>query len=257
MSERVSATIVTLNESRRIKRCVDALSFCDEVLVVDCGSTDGTREIARACGARVLEHAWEGFGPQKRYAVAQAAHDWILSVDADEVVSAALATAVRNEMSAPRADAYTVRRHLHVFGRRMRFSGTRHERVVRLFRRDRAGFTDDLVHERVLVTGTCADLAGGLEHYSFDCAEDLVAKVDRYSTAGARQAYARGRRSHPVLALAGGAFAFLRTYLLRLGVLDGWPGLALAIANGEGVYYRHLKLWLIARDAAAPGERPC
>ena len=243
----LSAVIITLNEEANIAACLDSVAFCDERIVVDGGSTDATAAVATARGARVVLRPFDGFGVQKGYAVSQATGDWILSVDADERVSAELAAAIRQAVIGAEHDGYEVSRLSYFCGRPMRHSGWFPDHVLRLFRRGRGRFTEDLVHERVICDGRVGRLAGTLHHHSVARLEQALSRVDRYSTAGAAMLVASGRKVSFASGITHGLWSFLRAYVLRLGFLDGREGFLLAVANAEGTYYRYMKAWLARR----------
>ena len=244
---RLSAIIIAKNEARNIAACLDTLAFCDERIVVDGNSDDGTPDIARAKGARVTTAAWHGFGAQKNFALSLAGGDWVLSIDADERVSPALAHAIEAALGRHGVDCYEMPRRSSFLGREMRHSGWSPDYVLRLFRRGRARFTDDLVHERVVCDGPVGRLAESLLHYPVIGLEDAVGRMDRYSTAGAAMLLASGRRVSFGSGIAHGLWSFLRAYVWRRGFLDGREGFLLAVANAEGTYYRYMKAWLKAR----------
>jgi glycosyltransferase involved in cell wall biosynthesis len=244
---RLSAIIIAKNEARNIAACLDTLAFCDERIVVDGGSDDGTPEIARAKGADVATAEWHGFGAQKNFALSLAGGDWVLSIDADERVTPALARAIEMAIGQDGIDGYDMPRHSSFLGREMRHSGWSPDHVLRLFRRGRARFSDDLVHERVLCDGRIGRLAEPLLHYPVLRLEDAVGRMDRYSTAGADMLVAAGRRVSFASGITHGLWSFLRAYVLRLGFLDGREGFLLAVANAEGTYYRYMKAWMKAR----------
>jgi len=241
--EKLSAVIICRDEEQDIGRTLRALAFADEVLVVDSGSRDRTVEICRGLGARVLEHRFEGYGPQKRWAAAQARHDWILSVDADEVVDAQLAEAIQQLMSAgaPPCAAYQFR-FLTVFMGQPLSHGPIAKKVhVRLFDRRRAGWTDVAVHEQVEAAGPVGTLPGSVLHYSVHDLSESLGKLDAYSSLGARELVRRGKRRGAVsLALTTPA-QFLRHYLLYRNFLNGLPGLAWSVLNATGSVMKHLK----------------
>ncbi|WP_118182133.1 glycosyltransferase family 2 protein [Paraburkholderia phosphatilytica] len=239
----LGVAVITRNAASRLDECLAAVAFADAIVVVDSGSTDHTVEIARAHGARVLSHPdWPGFGPQKNRALDALGTDWILSIDADEIVSAELASAIRATLAAPAADVYALDRLSYFCGHQVRHSGWYPDWIPRLFRRGAARFSDDLVHERLVFEGPVQRLAGKLLHYSYEDFETVLRKLDAYSTAGARQRHAAGGHGSFGKALARGAWAFVRTYLLRRGFLDGRAGFMIAVFNAETVYYRFLKL---------------
>lgn len=246
----LSVIIITRNERLNIAECLATLAFADEIVVVDNASSDGTADIAKSMGAKVcVTQDWPGFGLQKGRALALAKGEWVLSVDADERVTEDLAAqillAVADE-SGPAA--YRIPRRSSYCGQFISHSGWNPDWVLRLFRRERARFSEDLVHEKVLVSGPTADLRAPLLHLSFPDFESVLDKVNRYSSAGA-QAMAKNNKSATLMGAIGhAAWAFLRTYLLQRGFLDGQMGLALAISNAEGTYYRYAKRWLMTRN---------
>ncbi len=244
---RLRAIIIVKNEAANIAACLDDIAFCDERIVVDGASLDRTVEIAAAKGARVVSHAWEGFGPQKNFALSLARGEWVLSIDADERVSAALARAIEQAIAQGEADGYEIPRRSSFLGREMRHSGWFPDYVLRLFRRERARFSDDLVHERVICEGPVARIAEPLDHHPVLRLEDAISRLDRYSTAGAQMLLASGRRISFASGITHGLWSFFRAYIWRLGFLDGCEGFLLAIANAEGTYYRYMKAWLARR----------
>jgi glycosyltransferase involved in cell wall biosynthesis len=246
---RLSAIVIAKNEARHIEACLDSLAFCDERIVIDGGSDDGTADLAQARGARVVvESAWRGFGPQKNFALSLAKGEWVLSIDADERVSEALGAAIRDAIARQKADGYEMPRLSTFCGRPMRHSGWYPDYVLRLFRRGRARFSDDLVHERVICEGPVARLKEALIHHPVERLEDSLSRMDRYSTARAEMIVASGRRVSFFTGIVRGWWTFIQTYFIRLGFLDGREGFLLAIANAEGTYYRYMKAWLKGRS---------
>ena len=243
----LSAIIITRNEAANIGACLDTLAFCDERIVVDCGSSDGTVDIARGKGTRVAHHDFSGFGPQKNYALSLATGDWVLSIDADEWVSKTLAQEILAAIAKGDADAYEMPRLSRFLGRPMRHSGWYPDYVLRLFRRGKAHFSDHLVHERVICDGKCGRLAHPLDHFPVTRIEDAISRMDRYSTAGAAMFAASGRKVSFASGITHGLWSFFRAYVWRLGFLDGCEGFLLAVANAEGTYYRYMKAWLAGR----------
>ena len=237
----LSAIIITKDEAGNIADCLDSLAFCDERIVVDAASSDGTLMIAKQKGARVATHSWKGFGPQKNYALSLAQGDWVLSIDADERVTPELAQAIRAAIESGKADGYEIPRRNTFCGRVLRGS----DRVLRLFRRDKARFTDDVVHERVVCDGKVTRLDEPLMHFSATRLEDAIRRIDQYSTLGAEKLAASDRKISALTGLTHGIGTFLRVYLLKLGFLDGAAGFMLAVANAEGAYYRYQKAWLV------------
>lgn len=245
---RLSAIVIAKNEAANITDCLDSLAFCDEIVVIDGGSSDDTTALAKAKGARVVSAPdWRGYGPQKNLALSQAHGDWVLSVDADERVTAALAREIENAITEATADGYKMPRLSSFCGREMRHSGWYPDYVLRLFRRGKARFSDDLVHERVICEGAVGRLREPLRHHTITSLEDALSKIDRYSTAGADMLVASGRRIFFVSGIGHGFWAFIRTYFLRAGFLDGAQGFLVAFYNAETTYYRYMKAWMKKR----------
>ncbi|SEA55112.1 glycosyltransferase family 2 protein [Paraburkholderia sartisoli] len=239
----LGVAIITKNAAARLAECLQAVAFADQIVVIDGGSTDGTVNIARAYGARVLDQTdWQGFGPQKNRAVAALTTNWILSIDADEIVSPELAAAIRAALAAPTADVYAVDRLSSFCGHWIHHSGWYPDWIPRLFKSGVAHFSDDLVHERLVFDAPVQQLTGKLMHYSYEDFESVLRKLDAYSTAGAQQRHTAGKRGSFGMALGRSAWAFVRTYVLRRGFLDGRAGFMIALFNAETVYYRFLKL---------------
>jgi glycosyltransferase involved in cell wall biosynthesis len=244
----LSAIVITLNEAANIGACLDSLAFCDERIVVDCGSTDATVEIARQKGARVEFHPWSGFGPQKNYALSLARGTWVLSLDADERVTPELAAAIKVAVADEAADAWEFPRLSSFCGRQIYHSGWYPDYVLRLFRRGKARFDDVIVHERTICAGAVKRLGPPLLHNAMPKLEDALLRVDRYSTAKAQMLVASGRRVRFFTGIGHGLFSFLRSYVLRLGFLDGAEGFLLAVVNAETSYYPYMKAWLARRS---------
>jgi glycosyltransferase involved in cell wall biosynthesis len=248
MTVRLSAIVITKNEARNIEACLDSLAFCDQRVVVDGGSDDETASLAQAKGASVtVVTEWRGFGPQKNLALSLATGDWVLSVDADERVSAGLAAEIRRAITEGLAEGYEMPRLSTFCGRPMRHSGWYPDYVLRLFRRGRARFSDDLVHERVICEGQVGRLKEPLTHHPVLRLEDSLSRMDRYSTARAEMIVSSGRRVSFLTGILRGWWTFIQTYFIRLGFLDGREGFLLAVANAEGTYYRYMKAWLKER----------
>lgn len=246
----LGVAIIALNSEARLAQCLDAVAFADDIVVIDGGSRDETVSIARARGARVIvDPDWPGFGPQKNRAVATLSTDWILSIDTDEIVSPELARSIDEALRAPRATVYALDRLSSFCGEWVRHSGWYPDWVPRLFKREAARFSDDLVHERLVFDGHAERLEGKLLHYSYEDFETVLRKLDAYSSAGARQRFAAGARGGLGKAIARGSWAFVRTYLLRRGFLDGRAGFMIAAFNAQTVYYRFVKLaWLAQQN---------
>lgn len=249
----LSAVLITLNEEHNIARTLGALAFADEVLVVDSGSTDRTVEICRSMGARVLHRDFDGFGPQKRYSVAQATHDWVLHLDADEVVSPELGRAVRALLDAgePPCAAYRLARLTVFMGRPLLHGPTARELHLRLFDRRRAEWTDAPVHEQVVTRDPVGELPGTVLHYTTRDLSDAIRKLDRYSSLAAGELVRRGKRRGILKMIFTVPVQFLRHYLLYQNFRNGIPGLAWSYLNALGSLFKYVKAREL--EAAASG----
>lgn len=249
----LSVIIITRNERRHIGDCLRSVAFADEWIVVDSGSSDGTQEIAESFGARVVETTdWPGFGAQKNRALALASGDFVFSIDADERVDDVLAAQIRAVVTATEDDgyaAYKLSRLSSFCGQVMRHGDWYPDQVTRLFRRGKATFSADLVHERLLVSGPVGQLDGNLMHDSIPTLDNALDKMNRYTTGRAQDKLRQGGKGGLGRALGHGAWAFFRGYLLKRGFLDGRLGLVLALHIAETTYYRYLKMWLQAQPA--------
>jgi glycosyltransferase involved in cell wall biosynthesis len=244
----LSAIVITRDNERTIGRCMESLAFADEIVVMDSGSTDRTQEICRKAGAQVYEADWPGHGPQKNRALARATGDWVLSIDSDEWVTPELGEEIKRTVgSSTTRDAYAIPRRSSFCGRYMRHSGWWPDYVARLFRRESARFTDDHTHERLLVQGSVGRLRTPIMHEAIIDLDQMLLKMNAYSSSSAQMKLERGARGSLAAAVLHGAWAFFRTYVIRLGFLDGREGFILAVANAEGSYYRYVKLMMLAR----------
>jgi glycosyltransferase involved in cell wall biosynthesis len=247
----LSVILITKNEEANLKECLESVSFANEIIVVDSQSSDKTVEIAQSFGAKVeITPNWPGFGPQKNIALDMATQDWVLSIDADERVSPELRAEIIATINSTQSQAcYEIPRLSWYCGRFMKHSGWYPDYVLRLFKKGSAKFSDHLVHERVITNERVNKLKNHFFHYSFKNFSQVLQKIDGYSTLSAQQAFEQGKRSSISKAFFKGFWAFFRTYFLRLGILDGSQGLALAISNAEGTYYRYLKIWLLEQQS--------
>jgi glycosyltransferase involved in cell wall biosynthesis len=256
----LSVVVIVRNEAANLRACLESVPFADEIVVLDSGSTDDTVAIARACGAKVAQSAdWPGFGPQKNRALAMATGDWVLSLDADERVTPQLAAQIQDAMRSGAATAYEIPRLTRFCGSWIRHCGWTPDRVLRLFRRGQARFSDDLVHERVVTElGTRnARLTSPLLHDSYPTPAHYWRKLESYSQAWARQQHGRGRRTSMARAGAAAVVAFVRSYLLRLGFLDGAMGFAVCTMQAQAAFGKYFALYCLNRqDDPSPTEPP-
>ena len=248
--------MIARDEAEHIAACLASLSFCDELIVLDSGSTDGTRAIAEAAGARVFEHPFDGFGAQKNRAVALASHDWVVCLDADERVSPRL----RDEVIAlrdggfPGHAGWTAPRLSHYLGAWIRYGTWYPNRQLRLYDRRCGRWGGAPPHERVSLDGPAGRLRGDIEHHPYSSIEDHLRTIDAYTTTMALELDARGRRARMSDLLLRPGWRFLRFYFLKRGFLHGWRGLLLAYLASYYVWLKYAKL--LALQRAAPSARP-
>jgi len=238
----LSAVLITRNAAAVLAPCLESLAFADEIVVVDSGSSDGTAEIARRYGARLVQKEWLGFGRQKQYAVDQARHDWVLCLDADETVSPQLAASIQAALAAPVSPVYRMPRRNRFLGRWLSHGEGYPDWSPRLFNRMNARWSDDLVHEKVLYAVTPGTLQGDLLHDSSDDLTAYLERQNRYTTLAARQAYELGRSAGLFHILMSPVVRFLKFYVLRLGFLDGMPGLLHISIGCMNSYLKYAKL---------------
>ncbi|MFM1911570.1 MAG: hypothetical protein RJB18_961 [Pseudomonadota bacterium] len=249
-ANKLSVVIIAKNEAACIDACIKSISWADEIIVVDANSTDETASISKMLGAKVyVQKEWLGFGPQKNLALSLASKDWVLSIDADEVVSTSLKDEIQEAIQLNQASvAFRIPRSSSYCGKFIKHSGWSPDYVLRLFPREHGKFSDDLVHEKVIFNGEIKSLKTPLIHTSYESLEDVLDKTNRYSTAGALMMHANGKASSLSKAVFKGLWAFIRTYFLRLGFLDGPMGFVLAVSNAEATYYKYLKLYLLSKN---------
>lgn len=246
----LSACIITFNEIDRIDDCLASLAFCDDIVVIDSGSTDGTAERAAELGARVIQRAFDGYRRQKDFAVQQARHDWVLCLDADERVTPVLREAIENARDTDfhGASGFRFARATEYFGAFLRHGNAYPDRVLRLFDRRRGGWRGDReIHEHVSVDGDVKRLPGDLEHRAYRSLADQLRRLERYARLMAEHDHARGRRARLRHLVVNPFWRFLRGYVLRAGFLDGWRGLFYAWVEANYVRQKFLKLWLLDR----------
>ncbi len=251
-SMKISALIITKNEEEKIAAAIESLSWADEVIVVDSESTDRTREFAEGLGAKVIVQTWLGFSGQKQFAVEQAANDWVFSLDADEIITPALRSEIETlKNSADLADGYRIPRLSVYMERQIRHGGWYPDWQLRLFDRRKGKWKDVLVHESVemLPGSKTVKLKGDIIHNSVENAAHHHQMIgERYAPLAARQMFASGRRTSVIKIIFSGWAAFLQTYVLKAGFLDGFPGFCIAYFAGHHAFMKHLILWEIQRS---------
>lgn len=241
---KLAAVIITYNEAHNISRCLESVHFCDEVVVVDSNSQDDTIAIAKRYTTHVYSRQWEGYAAQKNYAVSLTSADWILSIDADEVVSSALADEILSVIGKNGVcDAFSIPRKTIHFGRWIRYGGWYPNRLVRLCRQGRGVWIGDQLHERWEITGEVGTLRNDLLHYSFRNLADQVQRNNQYSSLGARHLKQMGAQYSLSKLLLKPITKFGETYLLKRGFLDGFPGFIISVSAAYSVFLKWAKLW--------------
>jgi len=252
MNEKVplSVAIITKDEADNLPGCVGSVRFADQIVVVDSGSTDDTVRIASELGCEVHSEPWKGFGPQKQSAVDRCRHPWVLVLDADERIPRETAEVIAKIVSGTVDDAAGYR-----FPRKNFFQGRwiRHlwgnDRIVRLFRKERGRMSPAMVHEAVEVDGPVKDLSAPIEHFTGGSLSDMLAKIDHYSTLGAREAFREGRQTSVWAAMLRACAAFLQSYIAKGGFLDGYQGLTLSVTDFVNKFFKYAKLQELHREA--------
>lgn len=260
---KITVTIITFNEAQNIRAACESVAWADEVLVVDSESHDATRELAAACGARVIRRPWPGFAAQKQFAADAASHEWVFSLDADERVSPELRASIEELLDAPDsrlADGYRVARRSFYMDRWIRGGGWYPDHQLRLYRRTCGRWEGAHIHESVkMEAGTRVELLrGDLLHYSVrDAAHHHRMIGERYAPLAARQMFEQGRRTNAFRIATAAPVAFTRSFLLRGGFRDGLAGLAIARFAAHHAFLKHLLLWELqnAKSHEASGKR--
>ena len=243
----LSVTIITHNAGAQLEACLKSASFADELVVVDAGSTDETVAIAGRQAARIVQKEWMGFGAQKQFAVDCASHDWVLCLDADERVSEALRQSILKELATPRAQAFEMARCNRFMGRWLKHGEGYPDWSLRFFDRRRARWSDDEVHEKVLASGPVARLGGDLLHESAESLERYLEKQNRYTTLQAERLRRNGRRAGAARLVLSPLARFIKFYILRLGFLDGVPGLVHVAIGCMNSFNKYAKLIAMQR----------
>ena len=251
----ISATIVTLNEENNIARAIDSLRCADEVVVVDSGSTDRTREIALHHGARVIEEHWRGYAAQKNFAAASATHEWILSLDADEQLTPELAAEILAlKQTGPACDAYSFPRRAHYLGRWINHTPWSPDRKPRLYHRAKAQWTGDYVHESVHTDGHVGQLKADLLHFTCDSLSQHLRTLDRYTTLAAQELIADKTPLSMRHLTIDPAWTLIRTYILQRGFADGPQGVAIAWMAALYTFLKYAKAMKSLHDENPPSR---
>jgi len=253
----ISTVIITLNAETYLRRVLESVSFTREIVVVDCGSTDNTLKICRQFGARIFQRNWTGYGAQKNFGIEQAQGPWILSLDADEVLSEELTREIRALPEHPPYSGYRIPRVNHYFGRALHHGGQYPDLQLRLFLKEKGRFNQRPVHESVVVSGSIGRLSGEILHYSYDSIEEYFNKFSRYTSLEAERLHSEGVKLSPAAAawymLFKPWFKFIWRYFFKLGFLDGVAGLLAAVFNSFTMVASYAKYWeKYRKDSAYP-----
>ena len=238
----VTVTIITLNEEKNISRAIQSVRWADEVLVVDSGSTDRTVEIAKGLGAKVVVNAWPGYGQQKNFAQDQAAHDWILNIDADEEVSPELAQAIQAAIKSPKAQGFYFPRKTFYLGKWIRYGGWYPNYLVRLANRKHAAWTEPSVHEELKIDGSTQTIEEPLLHYTFSSIQDQIHTNLRYARLGSENLKQRGQAPSCFKLIWKPIGKFIETYVIKRGFMDGLPGFIISVNAAHSMFLKYAYL---------------
>lgn len=249
----LSVAIITKNEERNLPDCLKSVSFADEIIVVDSGSTDKTVLIARAFGCRVFVEDWKGDGPQKNSAIDKCRHEWVLIVDADERIPAETVVEIKKHINEDNgADAYSFPRKNYFHGRWIKHCGWWPDRIIRLVRKSKGRYRS-ITHGIWATHGTLAMTDAPIEHFSFRCYSDMLKIMEGRSTDMARELFDAGRRVNAFTPFLHGLSMFMQIYMIKLGFLDGFDGFVIAITRAGGSFLKYAKLLELQRNQTAAG----
>jgi len=239
----LSVIIITKNEQDNIEDCLESVKWADEIIVVDSGSRDRTEEICRKFTDSFYVKDWPGFGIQKQRALNLASYEWVLSIDADERVTPELRDEIINKLTQnSNISGYLIPRLSNYLGKDIRHSGWYPDYILRLVRKKKSYFTEDIVHEKMIVNGSIKKLSNHFLHYPYKDITHHMKKLNDYSSLSAEKMFSNGKRiSWPMIFLKA-LYGFIRAYILRRGFLDGWQGVIVSVSTAMSVYYKYLKL---------------
>lgn len=247
----LSIIIITQNSSLYIARCLESVRWAAEIIVLDSGSTDNTLQLCKEYTDKVYSTDWPGYGPQKNRALQKATKQWVLSLDSDEWLSKSLQEEIKQAIAHNQADAFSIPRRNIYCGKWLRFGEEGNDRLIRLFKRKKGVFKNSRVHEAVVLKSDCKlmKLKQPLWHDSCRSIDQLIDRMNLYSTLSAQSRFEQGKKSNLTKAIMHGLWAFIHPYFFRLGFLDGRMGFIIAKINAQGSYYRHLKLFFKRQKA--------
>lgn len=239
----LSVIVITKNEQDNIKDCLESAKWADEIIVVDSGSTDKTEEICRESTDNFYVKDWPGFGIQKQRALSLASHEWVLSIDADERITPQLKNEIIDKITQDsNVNGYLIPRLSNYLGKNIRHSGWYPDYTLRLVKRQESHFTEDIIHEKIVVKGGVEKLTNHFLHYPYKDISHHLQKIDAYSSLSADKMFNNGRCVSWSMVILKSIFGFVRSYIFKRGFLDGWPGLVVSISTGLSTYLKYLKL---------------
>jgi glycosyltransferase involved in cell wall biosynthesis len=239
----ISVVIITHNEENNIARCLESVKWANEIIIVDSGSTDNTINIAKSYGAIVYSQKWLGFGPQKNLAISKSSYQWILAVDADEVISNELSESISNAVKSDVSACYAFKRVSQFCGKWIKHGDWRNDLIIRLFRKDLAQYSNDIVHEKVVHKCEVEIISGIMWHYSQDYITLSLKKMNDYSDSTSLMLFRKGKRCTILKAIFHKNWAFFRGFIMKRGFLDGQHGYLIAKLTSYGSYFKYIKLW--------------
>lgn len=242
MPNKISVIIITKNEEQDIKKCLESVKWADEIIVLDSGSTDNTVRICKEYTEKVYQTDWPGFGIQKNRALEKATGNWVLSIDSDEWLPDNLISEIKHIISDNKNASYYIPRRSYYLGKLIKFGHWRGDKVLRLFKNKYAKFSSDKVHERIIAVHPSKITKNYILHNSFKNHEEVLNKVDQYSTYGAEIKFKKKKQASIFTAISHSLFAFIKSYFIKAGFLDGAEGFMLALSFAEGTFYRYVKL---------------
>jgi glycosyltransferase involved in cell wall biosynthesis len=241
---KISAIVVVYNEEKKIRRCLESLRWTDEIIVVDSFSRDRTKEIASVFTDKIFDVKWEGFGKKKEFARGKASGDWVLSIDADEVVSDQLKAEIKKVIQEDQGfEGYHIPRLSNFLGKWIRHGGWYPDHVLRLFKKSKARFDQSLVHEKLILDGKAGSLKNELLHYTDPTIDHYLSKMNKYTALGAEKLFQEGKSASPFDLILRPAGVFFKMLVLKFAFLDGWHGFLLACLSSFHVFAKYAKLW--------------
>jgi glycosyltransferase involved in cell wall biosynthesis len=252
--QKVSAVLITFNEEHNLTQCLPKLTWCDEIIVVDSGSTDNTLRICKSFGCKVYHKIFEGYGEQKRFAVGKAENDWVLCLDADEILTDGLVKEIKAELKAPTADGYLMPMSLVFMNREFKYGKESWRYFMRLFNKTKGGFNDSKVHEKIELDGTTKKLKNLIHHYSYRNFSQYFNKFNKYSCFGAEMAYNKGKKKSVTAIVLAVPLNFMKYYLLQKNFMNGLHGFNWSVLNSFYHFVKYIKLKEYYNQQPVPEE---